>query len=301
MHGHEQPAANVSARAVQRTEAVPELTIESARQHIEESFEACKQPPQHPTKPHLQPVEVMPVLPHVDRWGQLFVTVTSRTELVTEADASATTTEQRAALLDSAMLRCYVMRADLPLFKMFRPWSVLFAIYASIGLSKGVGIPTILARAVFYVERKRVINANEHSAAPADGQDKDMPATGRLSQFMAMLLPKERGAATLDPMGEGTYTWAREFGFQCQSDADTGNSYALTLTPKGALYVPVQANYILTKRKHSEFAHVPIPRSVRHPSPKKPPLRRKLVFRVHSTANAVHQYRRICTDLPLLT
>ena len=35
---------------------------------VEATFEAVKTIPKHPTKPHLEPVEVMEVLPHVEVW-----------------------------------------------------------------------------------------------------------------------------------------------------------------------------------------------------------------------------------------
>lgn len=43
---------------------------------IEASFKAATAPPVHLTKPHLKPVEVLPVFPDFERWPQNLVQVT---------------------------------------------------------------------------------------------------------------------------------------------------------------------------------------------------------------------------------
>uniref|UniRef100_A0A6T7YFR6 RNA polymerase II-associated factor 1 homolog n=1 Tax=Pyramimonas obovata TaxID=1411642 RepID=A0A6T7YFR6_9CHLO len=62
-----------AAQEMSRDQEQDTLTSQIAT--IEASFKAAAPPPVHQTKPHLQPVEVLPVLPDFDRWPQNLVQV----------------------------------------------------------------------------------------------------------------------------------------------------------------------------------------------------------------------------------
>lgn len=74
----------------------------------------------HPRKPGLQPVDVMPVLPHMDRYGRSHVIASSMAEVVTHVLANGASEEQRASLYERCLLRTYnpgmtIIHLDTPL------------------------------------------------------------------------------------------------------------------------------------------------------------------------------------------
>ena len=88
-------------------EHVPVLTLEEAKERIEESFTDAKEMPVHPKKPGLKPVSVMPVLPHMDRYGRSHVLASSTAEVVTHVLSNGASEEQRAAIYERCLLRTY--------------------------------------------------------------------------------------------------------------------------------------------------------------------------------------------------
>jgi Paf1 len=100
-------APKASAKAA----AGPALARDDAVAAIEASFAAAREPPAHPTKRHLRPVDVMPVLPDAERWGHAYVHIVSTGHFLSVLDAPGSSEAERVALAARAVLKCYNLRA----------------------------------------------------------------------------------------------------------------------------------------------------------------------------------------------
>lgn len=96
-----------------KVEACPTLTLEEAKQHIDASFRAAKETPVHPTREGIHPVQVLPLLPYFERYGNTHVTTSSTSEVVTHVLAEGTSEQERESLYGECMMRTYPMRAFL--------------------------------------------------------------------------------------------------------------------------------------------------------------------------------------------
>jgi hypothetical protein len=97
-------------RSVARNAAGPSLTVEEVLSRIEDSFQAAKQPPVHPRKPHLKALQVLPVLPNTECWENSYVTACSVDTMLNILDFPGTTPQEREELLERSLLRSYDMR-----------------------------------------------------------------------------------------------------------------------------------------------------------------------------------------------
>jgi Paf1 len=105
------PTAGFVSGAAQLIGSAPNQAVTCVQAAIAESFEAAKQPPVHPTKPHLRAVDIMPVLPNTDRWGSVHVTVSHQGPILNVLDVPGSSEEERAALAARCVLRSYVHSA----------------------------------------------------------------------------------------------------------------------------------------------------------------------------------------------
>ena len=82
---------------------------------------------------------------------------------------------------------------------------------------------------------------------------------------MALLVPKTdaTGESEVSALGEGRYMWAREFAVAAQDQSDTGRSYILSVSDQGALWIPIDLNVQLSKRKRDDLADLTVPAHVR--------------------------------------
>lgn len=106
-HDGTNPAALQQASAASARE---ELDADTVLQRIEEMFEASKRPPVHPRDPTLAPVEVLPVLPDLDLWTQVFHTTTCDTDLITRMDAPGRGPAELEYLLEHTLLKPYAVK-----------------------------------------------------------------------------------------------------------------------------------------------------------------------------------------------
>ncbi|KAF1002271.1 protein PAF1 homolog [Apium graveolens] len=96
-------------RDKQRGRGIPDDSNNSGRriQEIQSSFEACKTRPVHSTKKNLQPLEVLPLFPDFDRYGEQFVIVnfdsapTGDSEIYQKLDKSVRDAHESQAIMKS--------------------------------------------------------------------------------------------------------------------------------------------------------------------------------------------------------
>lgn len=138
---HKTNAANIP-KAQSAVEQVPPLTLDEAKERIEESFADTKAPPVHPRKPGLQPVDIMPVLPHMDRYGRSHVIASSMAEVVTHVLANGASEEQRAALYERCILRTY--NAGMIITHLGTPSYVVLASFLTASSSCGADCPGVV-------------------------------------------------------------------------------------------------------------------------------------------------------------
>jgi len=81
-------------------------------QAIEESFAAMQTPPVHATKPELQAVEVMPILPDFARWPEAFVTVSFDHDPLSEVAYAAKAPHLRAAAARGAFMKSFMIAPE---------------------------------------------------------------------------------------------------------------------------------------------------------------------------------------------
>lgn len=100
---------------------------------------------------------------------------------------------------------------------------------------------------------------------PAGAEDSAELGHAGLSKFMALLVPEQDDAdgGELDTYGEGRYRWAREFTPVAQDQSDTGKPYVLSLSEEGAMWIPIDFNIQLAKRKRDDLSQMAIPAHVR--------------------------------------
>jgi hypothetical protein len=107
---HARNSVPSGTKSAQKAGKEPALTLEEAKAQIEASFRTAKEVPVHPNKPELRPVSVMPVLPYFERYGNMYVTASSTSEVVTHVLAENTTAEERKAIYGRCLLRTYPVR-----------------------------------------------------------------------------------------------------------------------------------------------------------------------------------------------
>jgi RNA polymerase II-associated factor 1 len=74
---------------------------------IEESFSAMEEPPVHPSKPELRPVEVLPILPDFVRWPEMFSTVSFDHDPLSELGYTAKSQQMREAAAKGAFMKSF--------------------------------------------------------------------------------------------------------------------------------------------------------------------------------------------------
>lgn len=88
------------------------------------------------------------------------------------------------------------------------------------------------------------------------------------TKFVSLLIPEQHASDGDESaaIGEGRYMWAREFTPVAQDQSDTGKPYVLSLSDEGAMWIPIEFNVQLSKRKRDDLSHLTVPAHVRAPS-----------------------------------